>query len=159
MRINQSGFTFIELIVVMGIAATLFGFITLNLVSTQRTTSVDSASDVLVSDMASQQTKAMMGAGVSSGTSYGIYFESDKYILFEGTTYIPSDIKNYAVVVGPGLTITNIKFPNNTLVFSARSGAVNNFSSGNDSISMQDIQGTKVETVKVNRYGVVIVEN
>jgi prepilin-type N-terminal cleavage/methylation domain-containing protein len=159
MKINQSGLTLIELVIVIGIAATLFGFVTMNLVGTQRITSVDSASDVLVSDIASQQTKAMMGAGVSNGTNYGIYFQSDRYVLFQGNVYNSSDTRNYTVVVGPGLTINNIKFPSYTLVFLARSGAVSGFSNGNNTVSIQDIQGTKIKTVSLNRYGVVVVEN
>jgi prepilin-type N-terminal cleavage/methylation domain-containing protein len=159
MKTNQSGFTFIELILVMGITATLFGFVTLNLVGTQNNTSVNSADSVLISDMAGQQTKAMMGTGASSGTNYGIYFQEDKYILFEGSSYSSTDPKNFTITLDKGLNITNIRFPNSILVFSARSGAVVGFVSGSNSVTIQDVSGLKVNTIAVNRYGVVIREN
>lgn len=154
MKNNQSGFTLIELVVVMGIILMLFGFVSFNLIGVQRGTSLNSIVDVLASDMASQQTKAMQGSGLSSGNSYGIYFEESKYTLFQGTIYSPSDINNFIVSLDSGVVFTNVTFPSNSLVFSPRSGEVNDFSNGQNTITIFDSQGTKTETITVNRYGV-----
>lgn len=159
MKNNQSGFTLVELVIVMGILLMLFGFMSFNLVRVQRTTSVNSTADTLVSDMASQQTKAMLGAGSLSGYSYGIYFQSDKYTLFQGTIYSPSDPNNFTVSLDSGITFTNVTFPSSSVVFSSGTGEVNGFSNGQNTVTIQDSQGAKTKTITVNRYGVVTGQN
>lgn len=159
MRNNQFGFTLIEFVVVMGIILMLFGFLSFNLVGVQRRVSVNSATDDLVSDMATQQTKAMVGAGSLSGESYGIYLQSDKYTLFKGATYSSLDPNNFVVSLGTGITFSNINLPSNYLIFSGGNGELNSFSSGQNTITIYDSQGTKTETITVNKYGVVTSEN
>lgn len=159
MRDNQSGFTLIELVVVMGIIFLLFGFTSFNVLSTQRTVSVNGASDTLVSDFSSEQNKAMQGFGNSSGTSYGIYFESNKYTLFKGSTYSSTDLANFTVDLGEGLSFTNITFPGNSVVFNPVTGEVNGFSNGNNTIKILDTNGNKSVTITINKYGVVTREN
>ncbi len=159
MRNNQFGFTLVELVLVIGIFLTLFGFVSFNLVSVQRNTSVNSTADSLVSDMASQQAKAMTGAGLSSGNSYGIYFQSDKYTLFKGTIYSASDPNNFTVALDSGITFSNVTFPSGSVIFSTRSGELSGFSNGQNTVTIHDTQGAKTETITVNRYGVVTSEN
>ncbi|MEK9201506.1 MAG: prepilin-type N-terminal cleavage/methylation domain-containing protein, partial [Patescibacteria group bacterium] len=85
---RQSGYTLIELVIVMGIIVLLFGFTTINLGGVARVTSVNETVDLLTADIRGQQTKAMTGSGDgTSGSSYGIYFQTDQYTLFRGTTY------------------------------------------------------------------------
>jgi len=159
MKNNQVGFTLIELVVVMAVASILFGFLAFNLIGQQKTVTVNGVSDGLVSDMASQQNKAMLGAGTTNGNSYGIYFQSDKYILFKGTTYLATDSANFNVPIGNGFSISNTTLINNTIVFSARSGAVSGFSPGHNTVTIRDLQGLKTKTITVNRYGVVTGQN
>lgn len=159
MKNNQFGFTLVELVLVMAIASILFGFIAFNFIGQQKTVSVNGVSDTIISDMSSQQNKAMLGAGTTNGNSYGIYFQSNKYILFKGTTYSAIDPGNFTVPIDSGYSLSNITFTNNTVVFSARTGEVNGFSNGHNTVTMQDSQGIKTETITVNRYGVVTGEN
>ncbi len=159
MRNNQFGFTLIELVVVTGILLMLFGFVSFNLVGVQRKISVSSTADNLVSDMSTQQTKAMLGVGSSGGNSYGIYFQSDKYTLFKGTAYFASDPSNFTVSLDSGITFSSITLPASLLVFSSATGEINGFSAGQNTVTLQDTQGAKTETITVNRYGVVTSEN
>lgn len=153
---SQSGFTLIELGIVFGIIALLFGFITLNLGNVQRTTSVNSAIDTLVSDIKSQQAKAMAGTGNSgSGDSFGIYFQVDRYILFTGTTYSSTNSSNFSITLGSNLVFANSTFPNNSLVFLRQSGELNGFIDGMNTIDIQDVQGLNKKTITVNRYGAI----
>jgi len=156
---NKRGFSLIELVAVMAISATLFGLVVFNLVGTQKASEIGAACDTLVTDMASQQTKAMLGAGTSSGTNYGIHFQSDRYILFQGNTYNPSDSNNFTITIDSGLSFTNILFPNGNLVFSSTSGTVSGYLNGSNYVILKDTQGSKSKTVTVNRYGVVTQEN
>lgn len=153
---SERGFTLVELGIVFGIIALLFGFVTLNLGNVQKVTSINSAIDTLVSDMKSQQTKAMVGAGNSgAGKSFGIYFQSDRYILFTGTTYSSTNSSNFTIMLGGSIEFVNSTFPDNSLVFLRQSGELNGFTDGMNTITIQNIQGLNKKTITVNRYGIV----
>jgi prepilin-type N-terminal cleavage/methylation domain-containing protein len=156
---NNFGFTLIELVVVMVVVATLFGMVMFSLIGTQKTSEVGSAADALISDMASQQTKAMLGAGTASGTKYGIFFDVNKYTLFQGNFYLSTDPRNFTVNLDSGLAFTNIKFPGSSIIFSSATGTVSGYLNGSNYVSIGESDGSKVETIKVNRYGVVTQEN
>lgn len=151
---SERGFTLVELGIVFGIIALLFGFVTFNLVNVQKITSINSAIDTLASDIKSQQTKAMAGAADNgTGESYGIYFQSDRYILFTGTTYFSTNSSNFTIMLGSNIEFVNSTFPDNSLVFSHQSGEFNGFIDGRNTIAIQNIQGLGKKTITVNRYG------
>ncbi len=152
----ESGFTLVELGIAFGIIALLSGFVTLNLVNVQKITSINSAIDTLVSDINSQQTKAMVGVGNNgTGESFGIYFQSDRYILFTGTTYSGTNSSNFTIMLGSNIEFSNSTFPNNSLVFLHQSGELSGFTNGMNTINIQNTQGLNKKTVTVNRYGVI----
>ena len=148
---SERGFTLVELGIVFAITALLFGFITLNFVNVQKITSINSVIDTLISDMKSQQTKAMVG----TGESFGIYFQSDRYILFTGTTYSSTNSSNFIIMLGSNIEFVNSTFPDNSLVFLRQSGELNGFIDGMNTISIQNSQGLGKKTITVNRYGIV----
>jgi len=156
---SERGFTLIELGIVFGIIALLAGFVTLNLVNVQKTTSINSAIDMLVSDMKSQQTKTMVGAGDTGAENYGIYFQSDRYILFTGITYSSTDSSNFTVVLGSNIEFADSTFPDNSLVFLRQSGELNGFIDGMNTITIQNAQGFDRKTIKLNRYGAITIIN
>ena len=154
---RQTGFTLIELVVAMAIILILAGFVTLSLISEQNITSVNATVDTLVSSMASQQTKAMASKseGLPTGQSFGVYFQSDRYTLFKGTTYSASDSANFTTILDGGIRFTNITFPNNTIVFLIISGEISEFVAGQNTITVRNTQGPETKTITVNKYGVV----
>lgn len=153
---SERGFTLVELGIVFGIIVLLLGFAMFNLVSVQKITSINSAIDALTSDMKSQQTKAMAGVASSgAGQSYGIYFQSDRYILFTGTAYSSTNSSNFTVMLGNNIEFTNSAFPDNSLIFLPRSGEVSGFIDGRNTIDIQNTQGLNKKTVTVNRYGAI----
>ncbi len=153
---SERGFTLVELGIVFGIIALLLGFATFNLANVQKVTSVNSAIDALVSDMKSQQTKAMNGTADSgAGESFGIYFQSDRYILFTGIAYSSTNSSNFTIMLGSNIELANSTFPNNSLVFLHQSGELNGFIDGMNTIAIQNIQGLNKKTITVSRYGIV----
>lgn len=159
MRKRNYGFVLIELVLAIGIILMLFGFISLSLVNEQKNVSIQGTVDKLITDIKSQQLKTMEGIGTVSGQNYGIYLSSDKYVLFKGDSYVPSDTSNFTVDLDPQIVISNITFPSSAIVFSSKSGELKQYTNGNTSFTVQDINGTKSTTVILNRYGVVASEN
>lgn len=156
---KNKGFVLVELIVVMGIILLLSGFITFSLIGGQSNTSVTTSAESIISDIESQKIKAMEGYGAQSGQSYGVYLNSNSYVLFNGASYSPSDSSNFAVALDPGLAFINVTFPSNVIVFSSKSGELTSYSNGNSSFTLKDTKGNKTETVIFNRYGVVTSKN
>lgn len=157
---NQKGFTLPELIITMGILSILFGFVAVNLIHLQRRSSLTTTVDTLVSDLYSQQNKAMVGDTQGSGTisDYGVYFESNRYVLFRGSSYDPSDITNFPVNLDPSLTFTNITFPSSSIVFSRGGGDVSGWTSVSDSVVLDDTTNTDQKTIETNVYGTITVQ-
>jgi prepilin-type N-terminal cleavage/methylation domain-containing protein len=159
MKKSQLGFTIIELVVVMGILLMLFGFASLGLISSQKTVSVNTALETLKSDLSLQQTKAMQGVGISSGTKYGVYFQPQSYTLFKGSTYSATDTANFVVTLDPGIAFTNVTFPGTVIVFASGNGEIQGFTTGQNAITLQSQGTVKTKTITINRYGAIISEN
>lgn len=141
---------------VLGITMLMLGFITFNLISFQQETYINSAIDRLVSDIKNQQAKAMAGASDDgAGNSFGAYFESDRYVLFAGSSYSDTDTSNFTVMLDTNTTFANITFPASTLVFSQKSGEINGLTDGNNSITINENQGLSNKAITLNKYGVI----
>lgn len=153
---RQAGIALVEILLVSAISAVLFGLVTINLLKTQHTASIQSTLSTLISDIKSQQNKAMAGAteGRNTADKYGIYFQANKYILFHGTVFNPNDSSNFTVNLDQNITITTA-FPTSSLVFLQMSGEINGFVSGQNTITLQNTSGNEQKIITINRYGVV----
>lgn len=135
-----TGFTLIELILIMGVIAVLFAVSSINLTGSQQKASVNSTIASLVADIKSQQFKAMTGDG---GTDHGIRFDTTSYILLP---------ENFVVDLGNNLQLSTT-FPANTITFSQGSGEITGFTTGSDTVTLGD------QTLRLNLYGVITSQN
>lgn len=154
----KNGFTLPELLIVMAIFVSLVGLITISLSQTQKRTSVNAIVGVLLSDMRSQQLKAMMGdtEGRSGSDSYGIYFAQDRHVLFHGMSYNPSDNSNFTVELDPAIEYSPV---GKTIVFERISGNVATFSAAENTISVVDTQNSDTKIIQFNKYGAIVSVN
>ena len=86
---RSRGFTLMELIIIMGLLASLFVFSSINLLRPQRSSSLEVTLTQVVADLRHQQLKAMTGE--NGGGDFGVYFETGSYYLFSGSSYTPRD--------------------------------------------------------------------
>jgi prepilin-type N-terminal cleavage/methylation domain-containing protein len=154
---RQRGFTIIELIVGMGVFLTLMAVAVVNLTRLPSSSAQSSGYDLLIADIKSQQTEAMVGAlnGEIIHNDYGIYFGDRTYTLIRGNTYDPLDSFNFVVNLDPNISITNITFQNNVLIFEKGSGEVKNYSLGQDSLEVKNDQTGEVRLLRINKYGAI----
>lgn len=153
---KEEGFSFVELIIAMGVAGILFAVASINLAKVERSSSVNATVQTLLADLKQQQLKAMVGAteGRSVNDSYGLYLENLKYTLFHGMIYDSSNQSNFSIQLDQSMNMTTT-FPSGLLIFSRKSGEVASFTPGQNTITIKNTAGTEQTTITINRYGVV----
>jgi type II secretory pathway pseudopilin PulG len=147
-RKMNRGYTFIELLVSMGILMVLFAITTINISPLPSNTLQSTNLDTLLADIRSQQTLSML-----SDSSYGVHLESASYTLFKGGSYTQGLTSNTIINLDSGITLTNITFPGSVIIFSAGSGDITNYTAGQDSFTLGSSVTGKSTTVKINKYG------
>jgi len=148
-------FTIIELLVVMGIMAILLSVSTSSLMGPKHKASLNSSINVLISDLASQQLKAMVGDTEGRGVSpdnYGIYLQTGNYVLFHGTNYLFNDSANFPVNLGDNIQIDSTSFPQSQIVFTAGSGEL---ISGAGLLIVKNTVTGEQKTITLNQYGII----
>jgi len=147
---TQRGFTLVELIVIMLIIGILLGLTSINLARSQQTASLTSAGETLIADLRQQQLKSMIGdtEGRSDSASYGIHFDSNRYVLFHGT-YSDGINSNFVVNLDNNMQFNS---PHPDIIFSKLSGGI----TGNTIIELQDNTNSKLKRIHLNTLGTVM---
>ncbi len=153
----KKGFSLIEIVVVLGIMSILVGIATVNLSSLQNNTSLNLTLETLISDIKQQQLKAMVSdtEGRSTAGNYGIYFDTNRYILFSGSVYSASNTTNFIVSLDSNIVFSNVTLPNSTLIFQQISGEVLNYGSTTDTFAITNTTTNDLKTVRFNGLGTV----
>jgi hypothetical protein len=127
------------------------GFMTMNLLHAQQSTSLDTIKEGLVSDLRSQQNKAMNGITSIAGSSEssGVYISSDKYVLFHGSVFNQADSTNYEVKMDENIRL--IPSPQAQIIFAQQSGET----SLAQTITIQNTSSQEQKILTINRYGVI----
>jgi len=144
----------------MAILLVLYAILSINISQTPQHSSLTTQMTTLVSDIKNQQLKALTGhtsEGVSS--AYGIYYSEISYTLFAGTSYSPSSPSNHLINLNDNLTFNNINLPQQTVVFSALTGEVTNYDSGQNTLSLSNTITNDTQTLTLNAWGAVISVN
>lgn len=155
------GFTVPELSVVLAIFGILVGIIVINLTGAKEKANLASATSVLVTDLKGQQVKAMTGDTEGSGgaSSYGLYFETNRYTLFKGTTYSSLNPTNFVVNLESPIEVRSVTFPSSQVIFSQISGEVSGITTGSDTMQLLNTLTNEVVTIRLNRFGALTYAN
>lgn len=148
-KINDRGFTLVELGVVIGILAVLLSFATIGLSSVQQKVSINTTVQTIISDMKEQQIKAMIGdtEGRPSGSAYGVHFDTNQYVLFNGA-YSVAEPSNFVVTLPSNLEFTTSGV---NVIFSQTEGELGSPAS----VTISSTASNEQKTIQLNKYGVV----
>ncbi|MFH1611705.1 MAG: type II secretion system protein [bacterium] len=91
MKNNQKGFTLIEILTVLSIIVLLITMSGFSYLYFSRKTDLEKNAHDISSIIELAQSKTLASEG---SAQHGVHFESDKYVLFVGDTYIVDDINN-----------------------------------------------------------------
>lgn len=150
----KTAFTMVDLLLSMGLVTLLLSFSMLNNLRLINKPSLDAAVQKLAADIKAAQNQAMVGDSGSAGatTTWGLYFEAGQYTTFRGTTYLLGDSSNFIVELDPSISLSTT-FANSSLVFTRRSGEVEDFVDGANTITLNNTASGQAKTVSVNRFG------
>lgn len=151
---NKKGFTFVELVIVMGIITLLMMIASVNLLPVKQKVSLSTTVQSLITDIKQQQLKAMSGE-----TNQGIYFDPDQknYFVFKGGIYDPLNTTNFKVPLGDQILVTSLDFTNRQMIFLPESGEIGSFNPSFplNKIILQNTFSGEQRTVSINKFGVI----
>lgn len=154
---NQRGFSFPELLVVIGIIAILSGLISVNLLGVGHRASVASSLEELLADIEKTRYEAMHGVdATTTPLLHGIHFSPNQYVLFEGATFDPNSSTNVTITLPAPMALTDIEFPGGTVMFAGASGEIVGFSPTSASVAIIDTVTSEKHTVTLNALGTVV---
>jgi len=149
------GFALIELLTVIGIILILASFLfpQLNLFKSRNI--LDSTAQEIISALRLAQNKTVASEGASS---FGVHFETDKFILFKGTIYDSAASDNKAYALAPSLIIDNLDLENNSaeIIFERLTGKALSFGSLN--LRFRD-DSSETRTIYASSQGVISLED
>lgn len=123
---QQNGFSVIELLIAIAIAAILLSVATVSGRFFQDTVNLSNAEKMIGTNI-----KLAKANSISSlnDFNYGIHFESDSVIIFRGSTFIIGDLANQTVNLPSGVEIysVNLNGGGSDLLFSRLIGTTDNF--------------------------------
>jgi len=137
------GFTFVEVLLVIGILGIIVGLAIPFYQSFQISSRLDDTTQEAIQTLRRAQLKAMASEDFSD---FGVHFEPQRFVLFKGDAYNPADLLNETVNLPSVLSISPVA----DIVFSAIKGAVG----GTASITIQTRSG-ETNTININELGVV----
>ncbi len=153
----RSGFTLIEMMVVLGVLGTLIAFSSVNLVGYQGKNLLQTTLSTVVGDIQNQRLKSLNGdtQGQVTTNSYGVYIQSSSYTLFRGTTYVAGASGNIVIPVAAPMTLSTT-FPSSQFVYSKGTGEIASFNSAQNTITVRNSTTNEQIVITFNRYGTII---
>lgn len=158
---RHKAFVLIELVVVLAMIGGLIGLTVINVFGSRHSASLTAVTDTLISDLTTQQNKAMSSVinGGAVASSFGVHFDANRYVLFEGSVYNPGASSNSQVPLDPRMSFSPILFPEGNVIFASRSGEIIGYVPGSDRVTVTLLDNVNSKTIQLNRYGVIVSAN
>lgn len=150
---NSRGFSFVELMVSIGIISLLAIIASYSFGDNLKNKELITITDDIVATLELARSNAITGKG---GTAYGVKFNSDSYIGFVGSSYIPSNQSNDVNTISSKYAISNnIPGADDKIVFSKVKGESNHSSSV--TVTISEVGGSLQKQVTIGTLGDVTV--
>ncbi|MEX0895519.1 MAG: hypothetical protein WDZ94_01110 [Patescibacteria group bacterium] len=156
----QAGLTLVELIVTVGLFATIFAFSQINISGLIAQTSVREQATTIASDLRRQQHEAMTGTSNPAGVRVptGVHFDEYEYVLFYGTEYDEQAVDVFSISLAPHLRFVESSLANDAILFEPMSGECGNCLADQNTILLESEASGERYQLTTNQYGVVMIE-
>jgi Tfp pilus assembly protein FimT len=148
---RSAGATLVELLLVIGLLASLFGISALSLTNIESEGPLDVDASKIKVALLTAQTSTV------NGNLAGVFFTGNKFVLFYAEDYHEDDPNNLATDLSPNVTLTTIDVPSQTVKFAKITGYPKNFVAPQSLILTEGSTG-KTRTINLNRLGVVQIQ-
>ena len=157
----KKGLTQVELLLTVAILAILFVLGTVIFSNFSRQDLILNEARKIKSVISEAQTKTVAGfkLGGSQALNFGVYFSSDSYVLFSGTTYDPLNVNNQELVLPENLELTTIDLPDSSLVFTKITGEVTNYNPVLNNLILRDQTIGQEKKIIINQLGMIGLED
>ena len=144
----RAGFTLVEMTIILGIIAILFSVTSLNLSNITPKTSLDGALQNFIVNLKQQQLLAL-----TNNINHGLYIPSDKYTVFKGNSYNPSDSSNFNFSNDDISWSTSAS--GGVIMFVKNTGNISNMVGTTITISLTQTITQQTKTITINKYGII----
>ena len=144
----RAGFTLVEMTIILGIIAILFSITSLNLSNITPKTSLDGALQNFIVNLKQQQLLAL-----TNNINHGLYIPSDKYTVFKGNSYNPSDSSNFNFSNDDISWSTSAS--GGVIMFVKNTGNISNMVGTTITISLTQTITQQTKTITINKYGII----
>lgn len=157
MKNNQSGFTLIEILIVLFIVGVILVLPSFSLWGISRSEALLSSTREVAGVLHQAQTYTIAGKSTDGQQpiSYGIYFQPGYYVLFSGSSYNANDTNNEQTDLPQGISFSQIQIPNNTVLFTQVTGQVTSFDASSNYVELQDANTGNIERITITQLGAV----
>jgi prepilin-type N-terminal cleavage/methylation domain-containing protein len=158
---TQAGFTLFETILVVAILSFLFALTTISFYAILKRDELAATTQELVSTLKDAQIRTLSGITVDNqnSTNFGVYFQNQKYTLFEGSTFIANNPNNNSAIdLPPSIVLAQINLPQSEIVFEKITGAVKDFDATKNKLIIKNISNNQTKTIFINKFGVIDVQ-
>jgi len=104
-KLRNKGFTLIEVVLVLALGALVTGFVVLSFSKVNATEALDKNTDLVVSVLNEARTMTLSAIG---DTRYGVHFDSNQVVRFQGTSYATTTSSNVQSTINTQVGIRNI---------------------------------------------------
>lgn len=148
---NSRGLTIVELLVVMGIIAILAGVSLPVFLNLSQRRDLAGYQRQAIANLAEARDRAQ-----AENRPYGLYFQSDRFTLFQGDDYQTAD-DQITTNLPSNISFSTIQLPNSLVIFEPLTGEVRDFDNNNNQVIISNDIGES-QTLTINQLGVVNVE-
>lgn len=157
----SAGFSLFETLIVTTLLVTLFSITTLSFYSILKRDEMAAAVQELTSTIKEAQIKTLSGTTFDNQnpTNFGVYFEEQKYFLFEGTSFSPDNPNNQPPINLPSaIILSQINLPNHQVAFAKVTGEIIDYDEDQNSLTITNTANNQIKTITVNKLGVIDVQ-
>ena len=145
-KLKVQAFTLIELLLTIGVFSVLAGIGTAGFTSIRAYNQTDLVAAQIRSELLRVRSEAL------NDIDSGVYFESQRFVYFPGTSYVEEAVGNEETAIPNKLSLSTITFTDNTAIFDHIDGYLENYADPSHVV----IQGQEgIHTVSVNEWGVI----
>lgn len=145
------GFTLVELVVSIGIVSLILAVVVPSISNSRNTRFLIQANQDILTALNKARSNAISSVG---GDSHGVYIESNKVTVFEGSVYNQADSKNQVTNLDKSIEINSFSLNGggSSIVFSKLSGSTNQYGTINLRVKSDT---TKNKTITISRNGII----